>query len=79
MLMLLIPVPAVLLLWILAGGYSLTLYLLGLGICLVGLYTFTTGPDTAMLGWPLLFLGVVIIAVAMAESNAYRQHRYGEK
>ena len=63
----------------LAGGYSLTLYLLGLGICLVGLYTFTTGPDTAMLGWPLLFLGVAIIAVAMAESNAYRQHRYGEK
>ena len=45
---------------------------------LAGVYTFTTGPDTALLGWPLLFLGVAIVAVAMAESRAYRRHHYGE-
>ncbi len=78
MLVFLVPVPAVLLLWSLAGGYGLTLYLLGLGMGLAGVYTFTTGPDTALLGWPLLFLGVAIVAVAMAESRAYRRHHYGE-
>ena len=79
MLVFLIPVPAVLLLWMLAGGYGLTLYLLGLGLCLVGLYAFTTGSATAMLGWPLLFLGATIVAIARGESMAYRQQRYGEK